>query len=89
MDLTIRFRFNKLTGEIEEFQVDAARDDRSNADHNAEHERLAAEIGRVVDGHPRLIEVAPGGHGSAPDAKPMTEEPDAHRTTSGPMTQSS
>lgn len=58
MNLDVRFRFNKITGEVEEFVVDAART--NDADHDLDHERMAAEIGRVLELHPEIIEVLDG-----------------------------
>ena len=43
MRVKVRFRFNALTGEVEAFEVDDLRDGPRLADHDARHERAAAE----------------------------------------------
>ena len=56
MQVKVRFRFNKLTGEVEEFQVDQD-STLSAVEHDREHDRIAAEIGRVIERDPRVDEV--------------------------------
>ncbi len=58
MPTRVRFRFNRVTGEVEEFLVDDQ--DRNLAE--AEHDRIATTVGRVLGRHPTLSEVtaAPG-----------------------------
>ncbi|MFB7613658.1 hypothetical protein [Kitasatospora sp. NPDC056181] len=54
-------RLNTRTGEVELFQVDdvdAA--GRRGADHEAEHDRIAGELGEVMARRPRIDEVRPG-----------------------------
>jgi hypothetical protein len=61
MEVRVRFRFNKVTGEVEEFIVDDV-DSRLPADeHNRQHERIATEIGRVIERNPGLIELQSSG----------------------------
>ncbi len=62
MPTRVRFRFNKATGEVEEFLVD----DQDQTLPEAEHDRIAAAVGAVVAASPRILEVQPGG--SAPGA---------------------
>ena len=57
MPTLVRFRFNKVTGEVEEFLVD----DQDRHLSEAEHDRIAAEVGRFVAAYPRLREVGPEG----------------------------
>ncbi|TKD03182.1 hypothetical protein [Polyangium fumosum] len=57
MPTLVRFRFNKVTGEVEEFLVD----DQDRHLPEAEHDRIAAEVGQFVAAFPRLREVAPEG----------------------------
>jgi hypothetical protein len=59
MEVTVRFRFNKITGEVEEFIVDDVDSRLPKAEHNREHERIATEIGRVVARNPGLEELSP------------------------------
>lgn len=51
----VRFRFNKVTGEVEEFLVD----DQDRNLSEAEHDRIAADVARFVVSNPRVLEVAP------------------------------
>jgi hypothetical protein len=53
MATRVRFRFNKLTGEIEEFLVDDQ--DRQLAE--SEHDRIAAEVARMVAVNPGITPV--------------------------------
>ncbi len=53
MTVHVRFRFNKRTGEVEEFLVDDQ--DRNLPD--SEHERVALAVGQVLAVHPQLREV--------------------------------
>jgi hypothetical protein len=66
----VRFRFNKATGEVEEFLVD----DQDRHLPEAEHDRIATEVGRFVAAYPRVIEVAP--EGAAREARAVREEPE-------------
>jgi hypothetical protein len=71
MKVQVRFRFNKQTGEVEEFLIDDQGSQLAEADHNREHDRIATEIGRVVERHPRIQEVRPG----SGIATPLISEP--------------
>lgn len=53
MATRVRFRFNKVTGEVEEFLVD----DQDRRLPEAEHDRIASEVGRFVAVNPRIREV--------------------------------
>ncbi len=53
MPTHVRFRLNKLTGEVEEFLVD----DQDQNLPEAEHDRIAAEVARVITRHPLIHEV--------------------------------
>lgn len=55
MPVQVRFRFNKLTGEVEEFTVD----DQNRQLSEAEHERIAGDVGRMISRRPLLSEVEP------------------------------
>lgn len=73
MTVSVRFRFNKRTGEVEEFLVD-------DHDHDlpeAEHDRIALGVARVIATHPQIQEVVPG---AAPLAPPREPEPEAAPT---------
>jgi hypothetical protein len=60
MKVKIRFRFNAVTGEVEAFEVDDLRDGPRLADHDARHDRAAAEVARIVEANALIEEVAPG-----------------------------
>jgi hypothetical protein len=53
MPTRVRFRFNKLTGEIEEFLVD----DQDRQLPESEHDRIAAEVARMVAVSPGIAPV--------------------------------
>ena len=77
MEVKVRFRFNKVTGEVEVFDVDQEKvPGVTEAEHNREHDRVAAEIGRVLERNPLVQEVFPAqGQGVVP-AKEERENPD-------------
>jgi hypothetical protein len=53
MPTLVRFRWNKLTGEVEEFLVD----DQNRRLSEAEHDRIALEVAQAIERRPALIEV--------------------------------
>ncbi len=58
MEVKVKFRFNKATGEVEVFDVeDTGPMTRSASEHNREHDHVAAEIGRVLERHPHVTEL--------------------------------
>ncbi len=68
MPVHVRFRFNKVTGEVEEFLVD----DQDRNLPEAEHDRIATAVGRSVIRSPRPIEVEPTG----PEPPQQVTDPD-------------
>jgi hypothetical protein len=60
MRVKVRFRFNSVTGEVEAFEVDDMRDGPRLADHDARHDRAAAEVARIIEANALIEEVAPG-----------------------------
>ncbi|MBD0421490.1 hypothetical protein H0H10_20410 [Streptomyces sp. TRM S81-3] len=56
MRVRVRFRFNTETGEVELFQVDDIGGG-SGAGHDAEHDRISAELGAVLARRPDVEEV--------------------------------
>jgi len=56
----VRFRFNAATGEVEAFEVDDMRDGPRLPDHDARHDRAAADVARIVEADALVEEVAPG-----------------------------
>lgn len=84
MATRVRFRFNKATGEVEEFVVDDG--DRTLPE--AEHDRIATAVGERIAARPRVIEVRPGSpiierRASRPEATPeetpATDDDDGQR----------
>ena len=74
MDVKVRFRFNKLTGEVELFEVDQD-SGLPNEEHNRSHDRLASELGALLDAHPRILETT--GAAAPVEAAPVPVEPDS------------
>jgi len=60
MDFHVRFRFNKLTGEVEAFDVEDLGSGLPIEEHNRHHDRVASEIGRVIDRDPQVAEISGG-----------------------------
>lgn len=60
MRVKVRFRFNSVTGEVEAFEVDDLRDGPRLADHDARHDRAAADVARIIEPNALIEEVAPG-----------------------------
>ncbi|MEU9478257.1 hypothetical protein [Streptomyces sp. NPDC048191] len=67
MRVRVRFRFNAASGEVELFQVEDVDAGRAGgartpgAEHDAEHDRISAEIGAVAASRPEVEEVLPAG----------------------------
>lgn len=81
MEVRIKFRFNKLTGEVETFTVE---DEQTtppldHAEHNRRHDQIASEIGRQIERNPHIEEFVDG---AAPVIHTPTPEPS--NTTSTP-----
>jgi hypothetical protein len=75
MRVRVRFRYNPTTGEVETFQVDDVSPGPAQAGHDANHDRIAADIAGVVEQGALIEEVIPG-H-AAPATRPLAAvEPD-------------
>ncbi len=59
MQVKVRFRFNKVTGEVEEFLVEQD-STLASTEHDRQHDHLAADIGRILALDPRVAEVQGG-----------------------------
>lgn len=60
MDVRVIVRFNSRTGEMERFDVEDEGGERPpQGEHDRVHERIAAEIGSVLERFPRLSELHP------------------------------
>jgi hypothetical protein len=58
MDVKVRFRFNQITGEVEIFEVtDEGIMRLPEAEHNREHDRIAGELGNLIERNPQIMEV--------------------------------
>lgn len=71
MPTRVRFRFNKATGEIEEFLVD----DQDRTLPEAEHDRIAQEVARMVAVDARIWPVADGQERTEPPPHVARNEP--------------
>ncbi len=84
MDVKVRFRFNKQSGEVEHFEVDQD-STLPSVEHEREHDRLAAEIGALLERLPRVTELLPGAgalettEGETPAAAAEDEEASSRR----------
>lgn len=74
MRVKVRFRFNAVTGEIEAFEVDDLRDGPRLADHDARHDRAAADVARVIEANALIEEVAPGTAPATVTVRPQAED---------------
>lgn len=73
MDVRVRLRINKVTGEVEQFEVDDVGTMRlPEAEHNRQHDRIAADLGNVLERNSHVFEVFPG----AVPATPVVPEPE-------------
>ncbi len=85
MDVKVRFRFNKITGEIDVFDVEDEGTMRlPEAEHNREHDRIAADLGRVIERNPQVVEMLPGHE--VPLNKETTQKPEDEQTVEIPVT---
>jgi hypothetical protein len=81
MRVRVRFRVNAETGEVEEFlitDIGTMTDDEK--DHDAVHDAIAYEVGKVVERRPAPEQVVGG---AAADAVPLTYRPDADFAAAG------
>jgi hypothetical protein len=59
MRVRVQFRVDVATGEVQEFLVEDMSTETSE-DHDAEHDRIAREVGKVVARRPAPEQVTPG-----------------------------
>jgi hypothetical protein len=74
MEVKVRFRFNKATGEVEVFQIEDQGSGLQAEEHNREHDRIAAEVGGIVERNPHVTQVLPDE--VQPDDKKQPDLPD-------------
>lgn len=83
MRVRVRFRVNAETGEVEEFLItDIGPLTDTAEDHDAVHDAIAYEVGKVVERRPAPEQVV----GGAADAVPLTYRPDADFVTDSEST---
>jgi hypothetical protein len=78
MATRVHFRFNKHTGEVEEFLVD----DQNRQLAETDHERIALEVGRYIAAYPRLREVQEGRPVGVAAAAETADSPERRPTPS-------
>ena len=86
MLVKVHFRYNPTTGEVETFEIDDQASTLPEDEHNREHDRIAAEIGNLIERNPRITEVLPG---AAPvqTVETAEEKDEGQRTKDeGPLT---
>jgi hypothetical protein len=71
MRVRVNFKVNRETGEVEEFLVEDISTEPED-EHDAAHDRIAVEIGKVVERRPAPAQVIGG---TAGDATPLTYHP--------------
>jgi hypothetical protein len=84
MRVKVRFRFNAVTGEVEAFDVDDMRTGPRLPDHDARHDRAAADVARIVETAALIEEVALGAEPVTTRVTPAADrgdEPESPRTT--------
>jgi hypothetical protein len=64
----VRFRYRADTGEVEVFEVDDLQAGPRLTDHDARHDRAAADVARIVESNALIEELAPGA-----EAPPISE----------------
>jgi hypothetical protein len=71
MRVRVNFRINTETGEVEEFLIDDISTE-AEPEHDAVHDRIAHEVGKVVTRRPTPEQVLNG----TGDATPLTYQPE-------------
>jgi len=86
MDVKVRFWFNQATGEVEVFEVtDEGTMSLPEAEHNREHDRIAAELGNIIERNPQIMEVFATGVQINP--QPIPESPNIDEPLNSAETQ--
>jgi len=60
MRVRVKFRYRADTGEVETFVVEDLGGEERAADHDARHDRVTADIARVIEQNALIEEVPPG-----------------------------
>lgn len=61
MRVRVKFRYRADTGEVEVFEVDDLHSGPRLVDHDARHDRAAADVARIIERNALIEEMAPGG----------------------------
>ncbi len=87
MNVKVKFRFNKLTGEVSEFLVDQDQE-LPREQHDQSHERIAGELGRLIERFPRVVELSGAPAPAVPEeTSPTGEEATDQEGTPRPESQ--
>lgn len=87
MKVQVRFRFNKVTGEVEEFLIDDHESNLSPAEHNRQHDRIANQVGCVIAQHPRIQEISSATVVTQTITEQQTEPSETEQTNHTTLTQ--
>ncbi len=80
MEVKVHFRFNRRTGEVEAFDIDDVDSGLPWEEHNREHDRIASEIGNLIERNPHITEGPLGAPGSRGPNEVVPEAGDAETT---------
>jgi FtsH ternary system domain X3 len=84
MRVRVTFRYRADTGEVEVFEVDDLQSGPRLADHDARHDRAAADVARVVETNAMIEELSPGTQPPAAIEVPPAAPRDAEAADRGP-----
>lgn len=80
MQVRVRFRYRADTGEVELFEVDDLHSGPRLADHDARHDRAAADVASIIERNALIEEVAAQVEMAEPvTIQPARESRQAHR----------
>jgi FtsH ternary system domain X3 len=79
MRVRVRFRYRAETGEVETFLVEDVGGDGRAIDHDAVHDRVTADLARLVERSALIEEVLPGTDVDRPRAAEPSEAEPARR----------
>jgi len=74
MRVRVRFRYRADTGEVEAFTVDDLGGDQRAAGHDLRHDRVTADVARIIEQNALIEEVLPGSTLERQTVAPTAEE---------------
>ena len=74
MRYRVKFRYREDTGEVEAFRVETTEPGIQAPDHDAQHDRVAAEVAGVVERDAEIEEVQPTDVRREQSSRPASEE---------------